>query len=92
MNARAFNAQWKSLTRQVLVLRAMASLGQHVNSHDLYSHVVDLDRSFYGPTFYGVISALVRKNLIVRSQDRRFRTHSSYSLTIAGRNALRRLP
>jgi len=83
--------QFKRLVRQALVLKVLATMKGESDSHSLWFQVQAIDGSFYGPTFYGVIAALVRKNLVAVSKSTTRKSWSVYHLTMDGRRALKRL-
>jgi hypothetical protein len=87
----ALDLQFKRLVRQVLILRTLAQFKGSSDSHSLWFRVQQIDQQFYGPTFYGVIAALVRKNLIVVLRSNIRHSWSHYELTMKGRQALKKL-
>jgi len=91
MSAKPQELIFKRLVRQVMILRTLLVMKGIADSHALYFNIQSKDSQFYGPTFYGVIAALVRKNLIGVSKDVNRRSWSVYYLTIEGRRTLRKL-
>lgn len=77
--------------RQKLFLRALQSMGGEAGSHALYAEIVSMDPTFYGPTFYGVVSALrVRRCINVYGDDDYSMRRSWYELTADGQYQLKR--